>query len=164
MSFQITKENKDGHHLIWFSGQVDEEAQFPEKSDLGDKVFIDLAGVTAINSIGIRSWIIWFSQYPTTHFTFINSPKALVMQMNMVEGFLPERAEVLSMQVPFYCETCDEEKDVLFELGKQIKISGESVSLDYKKSAICKPDCEIELDVTKSKFFRFLFSKNQKAA
>ncbi len=164
MSFQITRETKEGHQLIRFSGQVDEEAKFPEKSDLGAKVFIDLAGVTAINSIGIRSWILWFSQYPNTHFTFLNSPKALVMQMNMVEGFLPEQAEVLSMQVPFYCETCDEEKDVLFELGKQVKVSGDSVKLDYKKSEICKPDCEIELDVTESKFFRFLFNKNSKAA
>ncbi len=164
MSFQMNRELKNGKPLIRFTGQVDEEASFAQFSDLGSEVFIDLAGVSAINSIGIRSWIMWFAQHPNVQFIFINCPKALVMQMNMVEGFLPEKAQVLSMQVPFFCETCDEEKEVLFELGKQIKVNGDSVTLDYKKSDICKADCAIELDVTESKFFRFLLSKNQKAA
>lgn len=164
MSFQMSKLAKDGKPLLKFVGQVDEEAVFPTFNDLGTEVFIDLSGVTAINSIGIRSWIQWFSQYGSIHFTFINCPKALVMQMNMVEGFLPEKAEVQSMQVPFFCESCDEERELMFEVGREIIVNGDNVTLKYDKTKVCKPDCETELDVSEAKFFRFLTQKNNKAA
>ena len=159
MAFEVKQEEKEGKVLLKFCGEIDEEANFPQVTDWGPQVFVDLGEVSAINSIGIRSWIMWFSEMSTVHFTFLNCPKALVMQMNMVEGFLPAQSQVLTMQVPFFCEDCDEEKEVMFEVGKEIKVSGGQVNLEYDKASICGAGCDPELDVNEAKFFRFLFDK-----
>ena len=120
MSFEVQQNNKDGLACFQFVGHIDEEAQFPEVPTMPNEAIIDLQTVSSINSVGIRAWIMWFGQFSNTKFYFDNCPKALVMQMNMVEGFLPANSEVRSMEVPFYCEDCDEEKDVMFHLGKEI--------------------------------------------
>ena len=96
MPFEVKKDQREGKVLLKFRGLIDEEAVFPEVEDLGGDVFVDLEQVRAISSIGIRAWILWFTEQETTSFTFINCPKSLVMQMNMVEGFLPS----LSLPVP----------------------------------------------------------------
>jgi hypothetical protein len=157
MSFEIQQEQQPSGLYLKFIGGIDEEAQFPELK-LSGRVTIDLSGVSAINSIGIRSWIRWFSALGDgVAIEFIYCPKALVMQMNMVEGFLPAQAKVKSLQVPFYCEECDEEKDVMFEVGKHITIVGDQVKLNYDKATICGGGCDPELDVSEIKYFRFLF-------
>lgn len=161
MSFEVKKEEHLGKTLLKFCGQIDEEAVFPSIEEWGKELYVDLEGVTAINSIGIRAWIMWFGEMSDTVFTFMNCPKALVMQMNMVEGFLPNQSTVFSLQVPFFCEDCDEEKEVMFEVGKHVKVEGDKIKLDFDKSSICGAGCDPELDVSESKFFRFLFNKSE---
>ena len=162
MSFEVDQGELRGGMCLQFSGSIDEEAHFPKINDMPTEVIIDLKNVSAINSIGIRSWINWFSSYPQVNFVFINCPKSLVMQMNMVQGFLPELHRVESIEVPFYCETCDKERSALFYVGKEIITEGEQVRLEYDKGDICMkpsgdgPDCELDLDVSEKKFFRFL--------
>lgn len=158
MSFEIKQVELLGQPGFQFCGAIDEEAEFPEIDMPGD-VVIDLEAVTAINSIGIRGWISWFGARAESHFTFINCPKGLVMQMNMVEGFLPKKSKVSSLQVPFYCEDTDEEKDVLFTVGQEVVVKDGQIQLNYDKSSICGPDCEPELDVSEVKFFRFLLNE-----
>lgn len=160
MSFEVKQTEMFGKPCFQFCGQIDEEAVFPQVPDMGGDVVIDLQQVTAINSVGIRAWIMWFGNYTGTLFTFVNCPKALVMQMNMVEGFLPDKHEVMSLQVPFFCEDCDEEKDVMMNVGKEIIVEGGQVKLNYDKSSICGADCDPELDVSEVKFFRFLLNKS----
>lgn len=163
MSFEIKQEQQPSGLCLKFTGGIDEEAQFPDLK-LSGKVTIDLSGVSAINSIGIRAWIRWFSSLGSgVSLEFIRCPKALVMQMNMVEGFLPANSQVKSMQVPFYCEDCDEEKDVMFEVGKEITIVGDQVKLNYDKASICGGGCDPELDVSEVKYFRFLFGGSKAA-
>ncbi len=160
MSFQVNNSEIDGKPCFLFCGPIDEEAQFPSVDGMAAQVVVDLKEVSSINSVGIRAWIMWFSEFQDTHFTFVNCPKALVMQMNMVEGFLPPKSEVQSLEVPFYCEDCDEEKEVLFHVGQEIQVENGQVKLNYDKSKICGGDCDPELDVSEVKFFRFLTQKS----
>jgi hypothetical protein len=164
MSFEMLRDEKEGKVLLKFVGGIDEDAVFPSFNDFSSEVFIDLNGVSAINSVGIRSWIRWFAEYSSNQFHFINCPKALVMQINMVEGFLPDGASVLSMQVPFYCEDCDEEKDVMLTVGKEIVVSGDQVNLNLDLRQVCGEGCQPELDVNEAKYFRFLVHKTQQNA
>ncbi len=164
MAFEIKVSDLNGKKCFQFSGQIDEEAEFPKMDDMPSHVLVDLKDVKAINSVGIRAWIMWFGGYPQTQFSFLNCPKALVMQMNMVEGFLPVRSEVLSLEVPFFCEDCDKEKDVLFEVGKEISIEAGQVKLNFDKSTICDSGCDPELDVNELKYFRFLLEKASEQA
>jgi len=164
MSFEVKQSEMFGKPCFQFCGQIDEEAVFPEADNMAADVVIDLQNVSSINSVGIRAWIMWFGNYQETHFNFVHCPKALVMQMNMVEGFLPGKSDVLSLEVPFFCEDCDEEKDVMFHVGKEINLENGQVKLTYDKSQICKSDCDPELDVSEVKFFRFLTSKSDDQA
>lgn len=164
MSFEIKKAERNGKALLRFCGLIDEEAKFPNPESWGSEVYIDLNEVKAINSIGIRSWILFFNDLVKTHFIFLNCPKAIVMQMNMVEGFLPENSTVETMHVPFFCEDCDKEVDIIFEVGKEVRVEGDQIKFEYDKTKICKPGCEPELDVSVVKFFRFLFHQQEKRA
>ena len=147
-------------HLA-FEGSIDEDAQFPAV-DIGKfkKVVIDLQAVKAINSVGIREWLDWIRPVAEkAEITLQRCPKALVFQFNMVEGFLPAKAHVTSFQVPFYCEKCDKEENVMFNVGKEVSVAGGSLklSLDVKKAVGCNEgECGMEMDVTEGKYFQFL--------
>jgi hypothetical protein len=77
----------------------------------------------------------------------------------MVDGFLPIGAQVESFYVPYFCDTCDAEHNVLFTVGEEIQVSGAQVKVAYSPNSndLCgKSGCEIELDVMESKYFQFL--------
>ncbi len=164
MAFEVKQIEMNGKPCFQLCGQIDEEAVFPEVANMAPEVMIDLGQVTSINSVGIRAWILWFGNYSSTKFNFFNCPKALVMQMNMVEGFLPDNHDVLTLQVPFFCEDCDKEKDMMMTVGKEIVVEGDQVKLNYDKTSICGADCDPELDVSEVKFFRFLLNKSSNQA
>ncbi len=164
MAFEVQQGQIDNNLLLMLVGDIDEEAVFPSLKNLTGEIYIDLKSVSSINSIGIRAWILWFGEMASVKFNFINCPKAMVMQMNMVEGFLPQGAQVKTLQVPFYCENCDEEKDIVFEVGKEIQIQGGQILLKFDKDRVCGPGCEPELDVNESKYFRFLINGGQSQA
>lgn len=164
MAFEVQQGQIENKPLLTLIGDIDEEAVFPTLTNLSGEVYLDLKAVYSINSIGIRAWIMWFGEMESLKFIFLNCPKALVMQMNMVDGFLPQGAQVQSLQVPFYCENCDEEKDIVFRVGDEIQIQGGQVQLKYNKSAICGEGCEPELDVNESKYFRFLINGSRSQA
>lgn len=163
MSFDVKKETRAGQTVFKFSGNIDENANFPIFNSLQGDIYIDLKAIKSINSVGIRSWIKWFSSFNQVHFIFQNCPKSIVMQMNMVDGFLPQGSFVESMQVPFYCESCDKELEVLFTLDKEIIVEAGRVSLNYDKSTICPQGCSPELDVSEAKYFRFLLKYGHSA-
>ena len=156
MSFDITKSQKDGATLFVFSGQIDEEAKFPVVQDVSGQVVMDLNGVKAINSVGIRTWLQWFSSFGDCNFVFENCPKSVVMQMNMVEGFLPPSSTVKSFYVPYYCESCDEEIDQLFTVGKKIKVANGDVKIEFDPTKLCSDGGTAELDANETKYFKFL--------
>ena len=162
MSFEIQKEERNGKTQLKFCGLIDEEVQFPRPDEWGSEVYIDLGEVKAINSVGIRAWILFFAELTQTHFTFLNCPKSLVMQMNMVEGFLPQNSKVETMHVPFFCEDCDEEIEMIFEVGKEITVLDGEVKVDFDKTNICQSGCDPELDVSEAKFFRFLLNQQER--
>lgn len=162
MSEFKSSEKIDGENLLLsFEGTIDEDVQFPGVNAAGHKkVIIDLKGVRSINSVGIREWLNWIRPVAdAAEIVLMRCPKALVFQFNMVEGFLPPRATVSSFYVPFFCESCDKEENVLFTVGKEVQVEGGNVKIafDVKSANICSGQgCEPEMDVTESKYFQFL--------
>ncbi len=143
------------------SGTIDEDVQFPVLDiTTVKKINFDLKDVKSINSVGIREWLNWIKPLSEkTRVTMKNCPKTLVFQFNMVEGFLPKGSQVESLYVPFFCEKCDLEENVLFHIGKEIKVEGGNVSVhfDLEKIKPCKEAaCELSMDVTEAKYFHFL--------
>ncbi len=156
------QEKTDGEALLLiFEGVIDEESKFPAVDTIKNKrVMIDLKGIRSINSVGIREWLNWVRPVSeNAQLVFLKTPKALVFQMNMVEGFLPKNGTVKSFYVPFYCEACDKEENVLFTVGQEVQVSGGEykITFDVKKANLCgKPNCDMEMDASEAKYFQFL--------
>ena len=161
MDFKSTAQLNGTVMQLKFSGAIDEDAQFPVV-DLGaaKQVEIDLQDIKSINSVGIRGWLDWIRPVAEkATIRLINSPKAMVFQFNMVNGFLPTGTIVQSFYVPFYCEKCDKEENILFTVGKDVLVNGSDlkITFDPKTQAKCSDaDCELEMDVTEAKYFQFL--------
>lgn len=159
--FKVQEKTDGDSLLLVFDGVIDEEVKFPAvDTSKYKKVFIDLKGVRSINSVGIREWLNWMRPISDqSQVVFLKTPKALVFQMNMVEGFLPKSGFVKSFYVPFYCEKCDKEESVLFTVGQEVQLSpgNYTINFDVKAAKLCgQPDCEMEMDASEAKYFQFL--------
>ncbi len=161
VDFKVHEKTDGDNLLLVFEGVIDEDVVFPAV-DTGTykKVFIDLKGVKSINSVGIREWLNWMKPLSEkAQLVFMKAPKALVLQMNMVEGFLPKTGFVKSFYVPFYCERCDKEESVLFSVGQEIELSrgAYKVKFDIASAKLCAEQaCEMEMDASEAKYFQFL--------
>lgn len=154
------KQNGDSLHLT-FEGAIDEDTEFPALSlEAVKTVVIDLNGVRSINSVGIREWLAWIRPVAqTAEITLERCPKSMVLQFNMVDGFLPAGTKVTSFYVPYFCEKCDYEGSHLLTVGKDIvnDPAGVRVEFDAKAAAKCSDGaCGIEMDVSEAKYFQFL--------
>lgn len=151
-------ENRKGAQLtLEFFGHVDEDADFNKyKLDGASDITLDLGGITAINSCGIREWIKWIRGAPTgAKLTYSKCQKAIVDQINMVGGFLPKGAVVQSFYVPYFCEGCETVTAVLLSNGKEFGSGPLKVGESIACSNCTKP---ANLDVVQSQYFRFIQS------
>lgn len=144
----------DGDSLnIVLSGSLNENVVFGDYPLEGfKKITFNLSGVVAINSIGIREWLKWFSQVGDAKIEFNACPKVLIEQFNMIDSVKPKAALIVSFYVPYYNEEKNIEKNILFVRGKDFDENGvkvESVISDGEGG-------QLEIDVIADKYFQFL--------
>lgn len=154
MAFAINKASEGGKVVLQLKGNIDEDANFAPP-DIGGAgaVVLDLEGVSAINSVGIREWIKWVKGIPSSvQLSVRKCPKIIVDQINMVAGFLPPQAKVESFYVPYYSDSSGNEKMVLFESGKEFKDGDVNAPPEVKDDA----GEVMEMDVIEAKYFKFL--------
>lgn len=159
--FKYTQRVEGGKLILALEGAIDEDVSFPSVDTSTHKaVELDLKSIKTINSVGIREWLNWIRPIAeSAELILSNCPKALVFQFNMVEGFLPARAKVVSFYVPFFCEECDREENLLFTLGQDIVVKdGQPVVIaDLGNRTKCDSGrCALEMDVTEAKYFQFV--------
>jgi hypothetical protein len=147
--------NVDGKLVVLLTGQIDEDVKLPSADfSSGSEVIFDFEGLTLINSCGIRDWVTWMKSIPAGKpVSFVNCPSILIDQVNMISGFVPASGKIGSFYVPYFCDECDDLKNILFTKGKEF--DGEKCEV---KEEIACPTCgeEAELDVIKLKYFKFL--------
>ena len=154
MSFSIEKKPEGSRLVLELKGNIDEDANFAAP-DVGSAavVVLDLEGVSAINSVGIREWIKWVKSMPgSVQLCVRRCPKIIVDQINMVAGFLPATAKVESFYVPYYSDSSGSEKMVLFENGKEFKDGEVHAPPEVKDDS----GEVMEMDVIEAKYFKFL--------
>ena len=152
MELAIQKGTENGQVCVTMQGNIDEDASFAPATVEGSGVVVDLSGVTAINSVGIREWIKWLGAAGDAKVQYHECPKIIVDQINMVQGFLPAGGKVTSFFVPFYNEDSGTEKNVLFTYGKEYGDAGLTATPQIKDDA----GNEMEMDVVEAKYFKFL--------
>ncbi len=150
---EINIEKTDRNFKVKVTGVLDEDVDFNLYSLVGaSSIELNLENVKSINSCGIREWIKWIRSAIGAQVSYLLCPKIIVDQINMVQGFLPAGAKVLSFYVPYYSEESGEEKNVLFTLGKEYSESSVVPPAGIKDSA----GQEMEIDVVESKYFKFI--------
>ena len=152
--FTASKQQNGSEITVTLGGHIDEDATFGSVTLEGaSKLVLDLEGITAINSCGIREWIKWMRTLPSAaEIVYRKCPKVIVDQINMVSGFLPEGGKVESFYVPYYSEATGNEKMVLFCEGSEFKgneIYPPEETKDEKGELM-------EMDVIEAKYFKFL--------
>jgi anti-anti-sigma regulatory factor len=153
MACTFTQSAENGTPCLTLKGAIDEDANFAQAPVTGAAVIVDLGGVTAINSVGIREWIKWTKTFPAgCKMTVRNCPKIVVDQINMVLGFLPSGTKVESFFVPYYSEASGNEKMVLFMNGREFK-DGKVTPPPAVNDEGGEP---MEMDVIETKYFKFV--------
>jgi len=121
-----------------------------------ETVTIDLKNLTAINSVGIRFFMIWIADFSKVALTFENCPPFFIDQVNMVSGFLPSHSKVKSFFVPYFAEETGFTKWVLYTEGQEYRRTGAHVLMKHFTTLMDDQGYPMHPDVLESKFFKFL--------
>ena len=138
-------------------GAITESVDWSGDLDSGIKqVMIDCRGITRVNSMGITKWILFFRELRKKKVTlrFSEMPVAVVNLCNFVAGMV-NHEEVISLYLPYYCETCSKEEEVLASV-EELETGRVNGQIELKE-AIC-PTCKTAMtfDGTPSHYFDFL--------
>lgn len=150
-SFNMNISNGKAH--IQLHGMMDEDMDLAKAEGVSENtMIIDFDKVEGINSCGIRDWIEFLSKLNGVgNIVYQNCPQVIIEQMNMVKGFIPENAEILSFYAPFFCESCDNEEKVLLN-SSDVKTSGVPENLSCSN---CQAS-PLEFDALPNQYFHFI--------
>ncbi len=120
MQFKTRQEGRVTH--IALEGDLNEELRITSPKILetltGDSIVFDLAGIRAINSIGVKYWLILMEELSKrTSLQFRACPVAFTSMASMVHGVLGG-GKVESVLLPYTCENCGKTKDSLEDMAK----------------------------------------------
>jgi len=150
--FQWKISDDAGVTQVTLSGPVNEDAVFTALgSALADKphVRMDVAGISRINSCGVREWVTFIRSLPrSSRLELERCSPVFVSQMNMISNFSGSAA-ILSVQAPFVCNRCRHEETLLFPVGQgPIDVSTE------QRCSQCSGD--LLFDDLEERYFAFL--------
>ncbi len=151
----VKSQSQGDKAFLTFAGSIDEDAKLPDPATLqaSAEITVDMGGEQAINSCGVREWVKWVKAVPpSAKLIYVNSPKVIVDQMNMIGGLLPKGTVIKSFQVPYFCESCKQAHNMTFNEGKEFQ--GKTA----KPPELTCPKCgsPMELDIIEAKYFKFL--------
>ncbi len=136
----------------WLTENIDETLD-QLSSELTGQVVFDFEGITATNSFGIRSWMVFMkSVAPGRQISYVKCPNHVVDIINLVPAFLGE-AKIDSAFATFTCQKCDFEDNILFQRGQNIPSQTEKVIF---KKACRRCGGDLEMDEEYQAFFTWL--------
>lgn len=157
-SLKIKVSIQHGVGFLVLSGNIDEHANYDSVTrdiERCEKILINLEDIKLINSTGIQKWIEFMGRF----LGVINVEKCsvrVISQLNMFPGFFGKRAiNIRSFFVPYFCQGCDESRNILVRCD-----STHVIDLKSGKSPVLEP-CEqcktiLEFDGIEKKFFAFV--------
>ncbi|UOF01406.1 hypothetical protein [Bdellovibrio reynosensis] len=157
MALQLAFSVQDKCTTIQLKGSLNEYSSMLDGVEVNPSfdLHIELKDLQAINSLGIRNFHNWIKKIKCQRLRLFYCPRAFVNQMNLVEGFLPEKAEIESFFVPYFSETTGEDKMVLFTKFLEYKKENDKLILKIPEF-YDNDNNKMELDVFKDQYFRFL--------
>jgi anti-anti-sigma regulatory factor len=116
---EIERTQFGNEHRVALRGQIDENAELqPLASDIDDRVRIDLAEVSFVNSLGLREWIrlLMALQERSVEVVLQRCSESMVHQMSMVVA-AQTHASVESFFCPFECDECGHAASVCIDVA-----------------------------------------------
>lgn len=133
---------ESGEQLL-LAGTIDETARLGELISRAQngRLILDLAGITFINSIGVRDWCLMQRAAATAHLSveLRRVAEPLVHQLNIVAAARGV-ARVTSFYAPYECDECDREYEVLLDVRK----NADDLAIMQPPKQMC-PECDAEL-------------------
>ena len=147
--FVFSPDNQELH--IKIIGPVDENTNYPGLPEGNfSTVKLDLTQFRACNSIGLKTWISFVEDLSEIENLFVsNIPALFVHQMNNVSGMLPKHSTIQSIELPYFCETCNQVRSLQHSYANRKPI-------EKFPSHSCS-DCESKVvpDVVESVYLKF---------
>ena len=138
---------------IFLSGTIDETFfEITNSIPITGAVNFNLKNLVSINSTGIREWIKLMQKMKEAKIQLFECPKVFIDQANMVLGFIPSNAKVMSFYVPYFNEKTETEKNVLFVFNEHYSAG----QLHPLKKVFDEAGVEMEIDIVEAKYFKFI--------
>ncbi len=123
-ALQIKSLSRDLISYVRLYGVIDETFDPVEllNSASGRDVILNLKALTRISSFGVREWVHAMEKLSkrTDRIALVECSPAVVAQLNMVANFAAN-TNVVSVQVPYYCESCSWDTEVTRELDRDLR-------------------------------------------
>jgi hypothetical protein len=143
-----------GNHLT-LAGTIDEHADPRRWLDHAkdNRLVLDLAGITFINSLGIRNWIRMqqAAQAAQVRLELLRVAEVLVHQLNIMPAARGV-SMVTSFYAPYVCDHCDLEQTVLLD----VRTYGADIARKRAPAAKCV-DCNGALELAEPPELYFMF-------
>lgn len=111
----------EGYYRVYLSGSLTESFHLPEiKPSKESVLFIDCDLLRVINSVGIRTWLVWMKSLTENGFTkieFENLGPGFLQLASFVENFIPKNGSVNSFYLHYWSDD-DQKKNFRFYSGK----------------------------------------------
>ncbi|KYG67955.1 hypothetical protein AZI87_01385 [Bdellovibrio bacteriovorus] len=157
MALQLSFSVTDKCTTILLKGSLNEYSSALDGVEVNPNfdLSIDLKDLQAINSLGIRNFHNFIQRVRCQRLKLFYCPRVFVNQLNMVEGFLPDKAEIESFFVPYFSEQSGEDAQVLFTKFLEYKKVKDKIVLSIPEMQDSQGN-RMDLDVFKDQYFRFL--------
>ena len=99
---------------VFLAGVIDENADFSELLQEQSPLSIDFSGVERINSIGIRSWMMFMTRWGDKPLNYQECPVIIADQLAVtpaLRGIKKRAAVIMSAYVAFDCSNCRHQED-----------------------------------------------------
>jgi len=141
--------------VLAISGPIDESARLPELLDRssGGRLVLDLAGVTFINSLGVRDWIRMQAAAQRGGITIElrRVAEPVIHQLNMIIATRGPR--VTSFFAPYACDGCGREDSMLIDA-----VANARALAELSAPAMTCPECNAQMAFNDfpERYFSFL--------
>ncbi len=157
MALQLSFSVSDKCTTLLLKGSLNEYSSALDGVEVNPSfdLHIDVKDLVAMNSLGIRNFHNWIHRVQCERLRFFYCPRIFINQLNLVEGFLPAKAEIESFFVPYYSERTGEDASVLFTKYLEYKKVNGKLTLSIPEMQDSEGN-KMELDVFQGQYFRFL--------
>ncbi len=154
--FQITENPAGGGVTVALQGGFDERTDFElllQKLRGIPHIDFMMQGLSYLSSCGVRSWCLFIEALGSdVTYSFRNCSLAFSSQAAMVPMAIGS-GEVISMQAPYFCDTCDREESRLIE-SKLVRRASGDLKPPPMHCQICKK--ALVFDDIPGRYFAFL--------